>query len=88
MALYKQVSPEQVDLWLNDPVTKAYLDSLQYCLRKAQDTLADGSFIDPHNVSLTQYNAAYQRGRRELILEALNPKHIFAAYEQPEVADV
>jgi hypothetical protein len=84
----KQVTPDQLDGWLNDPVTKAYLDSLDYCLRSSEKAISDGSLVDPANSDITQYNFAYSKGRREILLEAGNPAVILARYERPEVVNV
>ena len=86
--MYKQVTPEQLEIWLNDPVTKSYLDCLSYCHEAIRKQLADGSKIDPANSSLTQYNSGYASGCRDTLTEAMNPQHILGHYERPEVENV
>lgn len=81
---HKQVSVSQLEIWLADPVTKAYLESLQYCLTKAKETLAQGVFVDPQNTSTTQYNGGYLNGRRDTLTEFVDPALILARYEQSE----
>jgi hypothetical protein len=88
MTQYKQVSPEQVDLWLNDPVTKAYLEAVNYCKTAVETRMHEGGLIDPENNDLTCYNLAYCKGRRDMVLEAQNPLLFLATYERPEVANV
>lgn len=85
--MYKQVTPDQLDIWLSDPVTKSYLDCLSYCLEQMRKQIADGIAVDPTNSSVTQYNSGYSAGRRDTFNEALNPASIFALYERPEVAN-
>lgn len=86
--MYKQVTPEQLEIWLADPVTKSYLDCLKYCHEAVRKQIADGNKVDPTNSSVTQYNMGYAAGCRDTLSEALNPQHIFGAYERPEVGNV
>lgn len=46
---FKRVTQAQLDLWLIDPVTKAYLVCLSELARKTKETLMDGSLIDSCN---------------------------------------
>jgi hypothetical protein len=79
---HKQVTPEQLDIWLSDPVTKAYLECVNYCLEQAQKALADTGFIDPHNTSLTQYNAAVLKSRKETLIEMSDAFVLLGKYEK------
>ena len=80
--MYKQVTPDQLDIWLSDPVTKSYLDCLSYCHEAISN---HGSKADPSNSSQTQYNAGYHAGCCNTLREALNPQLILGSYERPEV---
>ena len=88
MTQYKQVSPEQVDLWLNDPVTKAYLEAVNYCKTAVEERMHNGTLLDPRNNDLTCYNLAYSRGQRDLLLETESPLLFLAKYERPASAEV
>lgn len=83
----KQVTPEQVELWLNDPVTKAYMESIAYCRTAIEDKAHSGTLIDPRNNDLTCHNLAYANGRRALLIELENPFVFLGAYEKPEAAN-
>ncbi len=83
--MYKQVTPDQLDIWLSDPVTKSYLDCLNYCYEQLRKQLADGANVDPANSCATQYKSGYSSGARDMLKEAMNPQHILGTYERPEV---
>lgn len=87
MQQYKQVSPEQVDLWLNDPVTKAYLEAVNYCKTAVETRMHSGGLIDPQNNDLTCYNLTYSRGQRDLLLETEDPVSFLAKYERPSTVE-
>ena len=59
-----QVSPAQVEIWLDNPVTKTYLHSLSLAKDEINDTLNDGSFLDPHNNDLTCNNISGTLGEK------------------------
>ena len=84
---YKQVSPEQVEVWLNDPVTKAYLEAMHYCKSAVEERMHSGALIDPRNNDLTCYNLAYSRGQRDLLGETESPLAFLAKYERPASAE-
>ncbi len=84
----KQVTQEQLDTWLADPVTQAYLECAQYCLDQTRKNLADGKGVIPNNADLTLFNHASIGGRRDTLIEVLSPKEFLGAYERPEVANV
>lgn len=81
----KQVTPEQLEVWLADPVTQAYLDCVEYLKQQVDTLLSGGTFIDPTNTSLTQYNAASLHARKNALVEMGNPLVFLGNYEKPEV---
>lgn len=83
----KQVTPEQLQVWLADPVTNAYLDCMQYCLEQSREQLADGKGVVPASSDLTLYNQAILGSRRDTLIEALDPQKFLGDYEKPEVAN-
>lgn len=83
--MHKQVTPDQLQSWLADPVTKSYLDSMQYCLDKSKEHLASGKCVVPGNSDLSHYNHAFMSGRRDTLIETLDPKEFLGTYERPEV---
>ena len=46
---FKRITQSQLDLWLIDPVTKAYQICLSEMTRNAKDSLIDGSLVDSSN---------------------------------------
>jgi hypothetical protein len=83
---YKQVTPEQLEIWLSDPVTKAYLDCVNFCLEEAKEALSGAGFIDPHNTSLTQYNAATLKSRKDTLTEMSDAFVLLGRYERRDAA--
>ena len=70
---YKQVSPEQVQIWLNDPVTIGFLDCVTYLKEKAEESMSSGRLIDPKNNDLTCHNIAYTNGMKDTLIEVSDP---------------
>lgn len=83
----KQVTPDQLENWLADPVTQAYLDCAQYCLEQAREHLADGKGLVPASADLTLHNHAYIAARRDTLVEVLNPQRFLGQYERAEAAN-
>ncbi len=46
---FKRVTKAQLELWLADPVTKAYLICLSELARKSKEAILDGSLVDSSN---------------------------------------
>ncbi len=85
--MHKQVSPEQVDIWLQDPVTLAVLDSINYLLESAKKTLANSTGVDPSNAHLTLHNQGKLGGVRDTLMEISDIPSFLGKYERPEVAN-
>lgn len=50
---YPQVTHDQLDYWLELPVTKAYLQGLEFHLEEVIESRGKGAFIDSSNSDLT-----------------------------------
>jgi len=85
--MYKQVTPEQLEIWLNDPVTKAYRECLEFLRTKVVMEGGSGKFIDPANNDLTCHNMAVSLGKQEAYAEALDPAQLLGDWERPEVVN-
>ena len=83
-----QVTQDQLDLWLDHPVTKAYLDALNAYDRFIEKAAGSGSYIDANNNDRTCYNFAYAAGARGALLEAQHPEAVLAKFERGEVTHV
>jgi hypothetical protein len=55
---------------------------VNYCLEEAKKSLASGTFIDPRNVDLTQYNAATLNSRRDTLTEMSDAFVLLGKYEK------
>ncbi len=84
---YKQVSPEQVQIWLSDPVTVAYLGCLEFLKETAQTNLASGRLINPHNNDHTCHDIARANGMKDAFIGACDPVGLLAQYEQAGAED-
>jgi len=59
---YPRLTQTQVDLWLDNPVTKTFSDCLGFLRDDFKDSLAAGSFIDSSNADLTLSNVHLNLG--------------------------
>ena len=77
---HPQVTPTQVELWLQDPVTQA----LSSCLEQYQEDLrieiGTGSFLDESNADLTLSRAVQRLGQLEGLRTASAFMHLFEKF--------
>ena len=50
---YPRISQAQLEIWLDSPVTKVYLQSLQWSADQIREVLGKGGFINSSNSDLT-----------------------------------
>jgi len=62
---YPQVTQDQIDLWLSNPVTKAYLDCIKWYCEEVTSTLGDGSCVDSSNADLTLSHIHLAMGQQQ-----------------------
>lgn len=59
---YPRVTRAQMDLWLNDPVTKNYLLAVNCYKEDVRDGIANGTYIDRTNNDLTCNELSFREG--------------------------
>ena len=82
---YPRVTRTQVDLWLQDPVTKALAQCLEWCEGDVKDEINTGSCIDESNADLTLSRLSKRRGQIEGLVSAGGFENMFSRYEMIEV---
>lgn len=74
------VTPEQIEIWLEHPVTKAYLTSLDKCIDHLDDSLCNMSLIDSSNADLTSSGIHLVHGKKQGIDTAADPTDLMKFY--------
>ncbi len=82
---YPRVTQIQVDLWLVDPVTKAYLTCLQTSSKKLQDDIGSGKYLDSSNNDLSMNKIHKATGWREALDSMSQFDNILRAGQMIEV---
>ena len=75
------VTPEQIEIWLEHPVTKAYLTSLDKCIDHLDDSLCGMNLVDSSNASLTMSQIHLVHGKKQGIDTAAGPESIMRQYD-------
>ena len=71
MTQYKQLSQSQVELWLNNPVTKAYLQCLWWSQDQISEVIGSGDLFDRGSMENTFRQLAEAEGEKNGYLGAL-----------------
>lgn len=74
---YKRLTTVQVELWLNDPATKAYLVCIGLEMERVEGELENGSWIDPTNNDLTSWNLSNHRAQIEAYDLSFHAEELF-----------
>lgn len=82
---YPRVTQIQVDLWLVDPVTKAYLACLQSSHKGFHDKIGSGVFIDSLNNDLSMNKTHKALGSKETLEFMSDFEAVLVAGEMIEV---
>ena len=82
---YHRLTASQVELWLNDPVTKYHLLNLENQIKDIEDKVNSGSLRDPHNNDTTCNALSYWEGRKASYITAMDPESLLNHYEMIEV---
>ena len=78
---YPQVTQIQVDLWLKDPTTKAFISCLEFQQDDIKDVLGSGSIVDPSSSDLTLSRISQCRGQVEGLESAAKPEVLLNHYK-------
>ena len=88
---YPQVIPEQIQLWLNDPVTKVYLQCLDWFKEEVNESASNGSIVDSSCADLTHAMIHQNLGQQQGLTSAIGYQSLFARFgmilESEEKAD-
>ena len=77
---YPQVTPEQIELWLNNSVTKVYFQCLGWKRKDIRNQAGEGQFIDSSNADLTHAMAHVSMGQRDGVQMAMDHESLFSEF--------
>ena len=83
---YPQVTPTQVELWLQDPVTKALFSCLEQYQEDVRFEMGSGSCLDSSSADLTLSRMSQRMGQIEGLHSASSFEDLFNKFEMIEVA--
>lgn len=75
--LHPQVTPEQIQLWEADPVTKAYLQCLEWFNADVRDDASDGTIIDSACADLSHARIHINLGQQQGLVTAMEYGKLF-----------
>ncbi len=82
---YKRLTRSQVELWLDNPVTKYHLLNLADQIKDIEDKINSGSLRDPSNNDKTCNALSYWEGRKISYETAKDPESLLEHYAMIEV---
>lgn len=83
-----QVTKAQVELWLDNPVTKTLVKCLQWQANDIRDEIGNGSFLDQANADLTLSRLSKLLGMADGFDAASKVEFMLNHYAMIEVSDV
>jgi hypothetical protein len=78
---HPQLTEDQLDIWLAQPVTKAYLAALLWRAGDAQDALGTGAIIDSSNAHLSHAMTHGALGKQDAYRDAAKPYELLDFYQ-------
>lgn len=85
---HQRVTQPQYDLWIDNPVTQAYLQCLKWSAEQQEEIIGNGSLIDNSNNDLSMNRIQYADGASFGFKSSSNPISHFKLHEMIEVEDV
>lgn len=85
---YKRVTQAQFDLWIDNPVTKTYLQCLEWSAEQIAESLGKGSNVDSSNNDLSMNIIHSRLGEKVGLLKAANPIDQFITHEMLEDKEI
>ena len=70
---HKRVTQPQFDLWIENPVTKAYLQCLNWSSEQQQEIVGSGGLVDTTNNDKSMNQIQYALGTSNGLQSAVNP---------------
>ncbi len=78
---HPQVTEAQVEMWLANPVTKAFIACLNWKRKDTRDQAGDGSIVDSSNADLTHGLLHRALGQQDGFRDAADPEDLLEHYE-------
>lgn len=82
---YPRVSQVQLEIWLDNPVTKNYLHCLTFASEAIGANLALSSFVDSSNNDLSMNKIHSAIGERAGLAGAMSPAYLLEKYGMVEL---
>lgn len=77
---HPQITTDQLDIWLANPVTKTYLKALGWKRDDQRESAGNGSIVDSSNADFTHAMIHQSLGQQEAYEKAADPKQLLGFY--------
>ena len=84
---HKRLSQPQFDIWIDNPVTRAYLQCLKWSAEQAAEIAGNGSLIDSSNNDRSMNNIHGVMGQKTGLNTASDPESLFRTHEMLEIPE-
>ena len=78
---YPQITPAQLEIWMDSPVTKTYLQCLEWSADQIKEILGNGGMIDSSNSDLTHARLHSALGEKTGLLRATDPDIVMRTHK-------
>ena len=78
---HKRLSQAQFDIWIDNPVTKVYLQCLEWSAEQAEEIAGSGSLIDSSNNDLSMNHIHGVMGQKIGLTTASNPEQLLNTHK-------
>ena len=78
---YPQVTPEQIQLWEADPVTKVYLQCLDWYHKDVEDKAKGDEIVDSSNADLSHALKHLNLGQQQGLSSSMDYPSLFDRYD-------
>ncbi len=84
---HKRITQAQFDIWIDNPVTIAYLQCLEWSAEQNGEVVENGSLIDTSNNDLSMNRIQYANGVKFGFNSATNPVEHFNTHQMLELEE-
>jgi hypothetical protein len=78
---FPQVTESMLEIWLANPVTKAYMRCLQWKADDQRDAAGTGELVDSSNADMTHALLHRSLGQRDAYIVAIKPEGLLDYYK-------
>ncbi len=78
---YKRIGQDQFDIWMDNPVTVAYLKCLEWSSSQISEVMGKGGYVDSTNNDITSNKIHSAIGKQSGLNVALNPRDVMVSHE-------